>query len=457
MNPFSHVIDCLIYSIKNKDYFRNNPVLLIHEFKKQNLIIAKKLAEDILEFHYDLVRQINIDDDDDSPLTEDHVLDSFSVLLKTFSPSPQNLHLGVFPDLKMRLFKWAIEILRQPNPDRKKIISSTLQLNDISTIVMKYDTRFEGKTIVNTYDNDDSFTVSALLPNNRIIIGTKDGPLLTIRNIITNEIEFTINVQKRPIDILVLNNKLFVSHNNNVSIWNLETFQRTSLPSISLRNIEILSNSKVLFRNDTFLEIWDLDKEIKEDSFDAGTFFSFIKIFGDNKVAIGVTDLYIYDLKTKKHEMSLKPTGVSQIKDIQLLSNNRLVIVHYHYVEVYDLKTEKIDLFYKNDTYFTATLFLENEQLLIAQENYIIKILNLQKEEIVALCYFPVEQLNYIKLLPGNEVLLASRFGLIGIWDLSTYNLRSNFDVHPNFWNLELTPDNKVVVSLPGGTFKVLI
>ena len=201
MDTYPYVLDCLVYSIKNRHYFKNDASLLVKEFKKRNLIITEKLAEDIDDLYYEIRSHIKIHK---FKLTEDYILNTFCSSLKTFSPSPEKFDLGALPELKMRLFKMAMTILYIPDLNRQQIICKSLELGDISTLVTKYDAHFEGKTIFTSANaNNYGYTVSALF-GNRIIIGTKDNSVLTIQNILKNEVESTLDVEQDPSEFLVI-------------------------------------------------------------------------------------------------------------------------------------------------------------------------------------------------------------------------------------------------------------
>lgn len=458
---FTYALSCVIHALKHISFFANDSQKLINAFKKKGIIVNEDFVNDIDEYDYRMEKILQWED----PLPDPHViLDHIKKMLITNFPTlPEFQYLE---ELKMRVLKMTHNIMNDLYQEhqflnRKEVITSSVNMSDITSIIEKYDSYFTGQVIVTIKDNKDyshaSKTISAILSNNRIITSHEGNIQLTIRNLFNNEVESVISIGQHLEKIISLPNEriLITHHLRPSSVWNLKTRQKEHFPLVNLTkdNFDILPNGRLILPSTQGrFEIWENEEVFGEASEKS---ISVIKILKNNKVAIISQGIEIWDLKTRKfHFIPSDKNSFFEIKKIEELSNDRLLIIDYFNVRILNLKTEKMDLLY-NSSPISSSLLLENERLILAHTDYNIKIINLNSKEVITQKKFNIGQIDYIKQI-GSEILLASKYGTLGIWDIENDTFRYNFKNHREFSDLQVLADGRVVVSIPGEVVKVL-
>lgn len=461
MALFCYIVDCVIYTIKNKDQSINDQQIF-DKFKERNLIVNEKFLEDIIDF-YDVMEKYYEDHEEQEE--PDRLLDNIGKLLKGNFPTPRP-HMIV--ELRMIIFKMCLNILYnryQPINviDRKDLIDNILQLKDISSLVQKYDAYFKGNIIKDCTSNNKITTISTLLPNNRIIIGHEESNKLIIYNLKTYEIESALDVKHHYMQIISLGHDMILLknfHNSTRVIWNIKTNKQEYFQGLKehIPGEEILSD-KLLITCGHSVKVWDLKTKELLDSFIPRKGSQVIKTIGD-KVIFGLFDIEIWDLKTKKKECNLpafsKKTHTTALMKLEKLKDDRLLSVDYENIRVFNLKDKKEEILYEGEEHITQSLLLDDETLLVTRMSNILELLNLKKKEIIFKTYLNIECVQYIKKLPGNEILFASKYGALCVWDLNTYISRYNFETYDKLCNLEISENGHIIMSLPGGIFKIL-
>lgn len=351
--------------------------------------------------------------------------------------------------------------MSQLKTDRKQIIKNALQLSDISICIGKYEYYFEGRRTGNIKNNRYSTTVSSLLSKNRIIIGSWMNTKLSIWNLNTQKVESVFETNEYPRIIIPLseNRILLLKSGCYCSVWNIKTFTNDNFPIITKAykyQFELLSDGYLGILGDRQLLIWDLNQQKMLDPLILGNSFQMIKYIGNHKLVVAFFDIEIWDLKTREKDLFLRGTGCTTIRNVEKLLNNRLLCVEYENIQVYDLETQKVNLLHKSKVFITQVLLLEDERLIIARRDYTVELLDLKSGQIISTQKFNIGEIKYIKKLHGNEILFASRYGTLGIWNSENYEFRNIFETYDEFNNLEVSAEGEVIVSLPGEVFEIL-
>lgn len=462
---FNRAVEYIIYSVQNIAQFIDNPQSLINAFKNNNIIVDIAFYNQITDL---VSKQIDLK------------------IIREFLINNTPRRIDDYDSL-YKIQKMAHNLVNgTSNSSRHQIILNTLQVpNDIGLLINKYDVYFYGQTLFTLDDDSDKNgnTIFSLLSNNRIV--TKVNEQLIVWNLTTQKQEFKIrdNNSFNCLKITSLSNdRVFIPNcNTSPSIWNLQTYKKDNGPDVNFEPKYMVIDTfpdgrfiiKYKYENYNF-QIWNSSKD-KADAFfcdenhnDSNDIeprltkegpVSTIKILSNNRVAIARVFIEIWDLKEEYPLYTLGFKGGKRHRDeiiaIEQLSNDRLLSIDCHIIKIWNLKTQ--DLICNLDSKLSILSFLlDNERLIVGYSDSSIKIWDLNTGKVIASIRSKIDNINFMKQYSKEELIMASKPGMLGMFNLNTYTFRYDFESHDNITQLEVLPNGNVIIASKGGIIKVL-
>lgn len=479
---YNQVVLDVIYTLKNINQFIGHPSILFSAFLYKRYTISQTFYEDIIKISDSLKkyhkRFPNIND----------FLDIMQDLLINNNVTPLQLEAKVrqIPSFRSSILKVIYNLLNRGYENtvydnRKYIISCNTRLPDILNIfIEKYGgCYFEGQyNCCSTFDqedeeeydpsrypdvDEDTPTHMLVLPDNKVILATCS--IITVWDVKIDKFEAEYFYQEDIDNIMSLSgNRLFVqSYDKYSSIIDLKGGKKIQTPhfySESFANVDILPDGRLIFASEECrFKIWDshTKEEILFGNGQTDDLAIVVKLLKNNRVVTATNNIDIWDLTTQSLEFTLKSNKHNQqITKIFELSDNRLLAKRNRNLAVWDLTTKQVTMSSDSDSNISGMLLLEDERLIVAYFDYIVKIWDLKTGQVLISHKFNIGFIGIIEQLPNNDILLASHFGIMGVWNLDT--LKTNFDTYERISAIKVLSDNNsiIIAERGGGVINIL-
>ena len=339
---------------------------------------------------------------------------------------------------------------------KQKIRYLLNDLRDISFNIVRYDYFFNGKKESEIEEFD---VITSLSFDNYLALGLSDGRI-KIYDMETKSLDLTLKEKNydpedtNKINILKFsNNKLISStlNSSRINIWNLDSSYTSHEFEGSIKDILVLSKTRILINIDnTSIILFDIIKKEIQDIIDLSNFnLGIITPISENMIAFAnKRDVIIFDLESRQIHTILKGHA-HYIVSIKLYSPSKIITSSQDLtLKIWDLNTGKQETTLYSFTGEASVIDLIMDDRMVLTSNKSILIYEKLKLKFKFDCD---DYVSHVALLPDNKLVSIERFGNLRIWNLQIGRGLMSLEHEDLIKNLHVLKNGKLVTVDVGG------